>query len=305
MAILVDPENQIFSFAAGGDTGYYDQSLEGIYRSLYRTGYTVGFVHPRDFELDRHRQYGCICLPLPYWISEAIADKLQDFVREGGSLISEIWPAAYDSRENMHSLVTPGMGLADVFGCREVRTSPQATTFSAYAMWDETHTTGSGLWMELVADIGGLAAGTKVEIEMAMSFYEGQAEGLAQSPDGRAVITRHSFGRGQAILAGAPLGLSAARQKEGGQFGRLVSGLVEMAIGKHPWQAPEGCRVDVLETDDRRLALLENNLPAPAVICLEGIEKADGFLGDEPSPRNGMDGIEIEVGSDNVEAYWI
>lgn len=305
VAILLDPENQIFSFAAGGDTGYYDQSLEGVYRSLYRAGYSVGFVHPRDFETGRHRQYGCIYLPLPYWISGVVAEGVEDFVREGGSLISEIWPAAYDSRENLHSLVTPGMGLAEVFGCREVRTSPQATTFSAYAMWDEARTTGSGLWMEAVADIGQVQAGTKIEVEMAMSFYEGKTEVLAVAPDGKPVVTRHAFGHGQAILAGAPLGLSAARQKEGGQMGRLVSGLVEIAIGKPAWQVPEGCRVDVLEHEGKRLAILENRNPEPAQVCLGVIREARGFLGDEPPAHQGVHGLEVEMPPDSVEAWWI
>jgi beta-galactosidase len=303
-ALLADPENQIFCWAGTLAGDLYSRSLDGAYRALARAGYQVDFVHPSDFAAGLHQQYRCLYLPVPYWLAEPVAGALGDYVRRGGSVVSEIWPAAYDSARSLHSTVTPGMGLDQLFGCRERMTWPLTTGFDAYAMMQAAEGRGRGLAIRLSRHVGGLAAGTAIPVCVAVSEYEGEAEVLGVLPNGGAAITRMRSGEGGALLAGAPLAYSAS-QPDGGACGDLIAELVRESIGDPDVLVEGPGRADILQADTRRFLVVSNESEERAVIRLKASGQVSGFLGDEPEPRAGGGWLEFALPGRAVEGYWL
>ena len=303
-ALLADPENQIFCWAGTLAGDLYSRSLDGAYRALARAGYQVDFVHPSDFAAGLHQQYRCLYLPVPYWLAEPVAGALGDYVRRGGSVVSEIWPAAYDSARSLHSTVTPGMGLDQLFGCRERMTWPLTTGFDAYAMMQAAEGRGRGLAIRLSRHVGGLAAGTAIPVCVAVSEYEGEAEVLGVLPNGGAAITRMRSGEGGALLAGAPLAYSAS-QPDGGACGDLIAELVRESIGDPDVLVEGPGRADILQADTRRFLVVSNESEERAVIRRKASGQVSVFLGDEPGPRAGGGWLEFALPGRAVEGYWL
>ncbi|MCC6483503.1 MAG: beta-galactosidase [Armatimonadetes bacterium] len=304
VAILADPQTQVFCWAGTLSDDVYARSLRGAYDALHQRGYVVDFVHPRDFEAGVHASYSCLYLPIPYWLSPPVALALQEYVSGGGSVISELWLAAYDSQENLHSAVTPGMGLHELFAVRESLTWPQSDRFSAYAMWQIAGQEDAGMNLILKKPIGNLDEGDAVPVRLAVSEYHGQAETLARMPDGQSVVAENIFGDGRAIVAGAPLGYSAAFAPDGAAA-QLISGLVERCVGGPELQIAGPGRADLLTLDSRRFLVVSNESEESDVIRVRLSGKVKGFLGNEPLPATLEDWLEFALPSQSVEAYWI
>lgn len=304
VAILADPENQVFCWAGTLRGDLYAKSLDGAYRALYRAGYAIGFVHPSDFPKEAHRHYACIYLPIPYWISSGAAGELCDYVESGGHLISEIWPAAYDSRSNLHSTTTPGMGLDRLFGAVEHLSWPQPSTFSAYAMWKAAGYEEGGLQLVMAESIGGLPQGDKVPVQLAVSQYNTSANILARLPDGAPAIVENEFGEGVGILTGALLGFSSAHP-DGKHASALISGLVERCIGKPEVNVIGPGRADVLTSGPRRFVVVSNDLEEPAIIRAQLPGGIRGLLGNEPPPTRENEWLSFQLPGRAVEGYWL
>ena len=304
VAILNDPENQVFCWAGTLSGDIYAKSLDGAYRALYHAGYTVDFVHPRDFDTDAHRQYECIYLPIPYWLSTPVADKLAEYVESGGSVISEMWLGAYDSRDNLHSLIVPGMGLHTVFGVTERKTRPQPNNFSAYDMWRITGQAEPGIFLLMTENTGLLDRGDQVAVAVASSEYQGLAKVLAELPDGQPAVVENSFGKGKAILAGALLGYSASLDMKGAAA-KLLTGLVERCVGMPTLEVIGPGRADALSDGARTLLTVSNESIESDTIRVRVSGLPVGFLGNEPTPAVVSEWMEFSLPGRAVEAYWI
>ncbi|NLE30494.1 MAG: cellulase family glycosylhydrolase [Phycisphaerae bacterium] len=197
VAIAVVPESQIFCHVADRSAGKYAQSIKGIYRALSQAGYQVDFVR-----MDEITDYPLLYLPFPLMLEETTASALVEYVRNGGTLISEACPAQFGDG-GFTQVISPGYGLHDVFGVQAAE-GPESLDDEVPAIrWNEQD-------VDCIVHRQRLTA-TGATI-------------LAEYCDGGPAITCHTFGRGRAVLIGTYPGIAA--EWGSGESARL---LVELA----------------------------------------------------------------------------
>src|SRR5262249_43381426 len=101
--------------AAGGGTaaGAYAQSLQGAYQAFFDSNIQADFV-----SIDNIGEYPMIYLAYPEMLTKSTADKLKDYVANGGKLVSEGCPGYFGDGGTVGT-VQPNLGLDQLFGARE------------------------------------------------------------------------------------------------------------------------------------------------------------------------------------------
>jgi beta-galactosidase len=190
IAILYDR----LAYMAGGNTvgpgTTVRSSMLGAYRALYERNIAVDFVHVDDLA-SAASNYKAIYLGTPIMLPRAAASALREYVRRGGTLISEARPAWNDDRGFANPTI-PGAGLDEVFGAREqeLRTADSVTMIGASDL------------AGLLAPFAGRAIPGAVFAE-SLAPANRLARVLAHFADGSAAITDSPFGAGRAVLIGS------------------------------------------------------------------------------------------------------
>jgi beta-galactosidase GanA len=182
VAIAVIPESQIFCHVADRNADKYAQSVKGIYRALSQAGYQVDLARIEDIA-----NYPLVYLPFPLMLEEKTAATLVEYVRNGGTLISEACPAQFGNG-GFTQVTSPGYGLHEVFGIQAPE-GPESLHDNIPAI----------RWNERNIDC----------IVHRQRFNVNGASILAQYSDGGPAITLNAFGRGTAILIGTYPGIAA------------------------------------------------------------------------------------------------
>lgn len=63
-------------------------------------------------------KYKVVCMPAPYLIDEALAEKIKNYVKDGGILVSTYLTGVADENDLCHLGGVPGLGLTELFGLR-------------------------------------------------------------------------------------------------------------------------------------------------------------------------------------------
>jgi beta-galactosidase len=172
-------------------------SLEGVHRAFFEQQIPVDFVHPMDVVGDKLSQYKILFLPFPVMLSRNVAEGVQRYIRDGGTVVAEARLAWNDER-GFSSDEVPGMGLAEVFGAREKVIRPVEKP---------------EVILEPNAGLPGCAPGTRA----AATAFEEELEPLpgarvlARFADGAPAIVENSYGKGKAILVGSFLAVAFQR----------------------------------------------------------------------------------------------
>jgi beta-galactosidase len=175
-------------------------SLEGVHRAFFEEQIPVDFVHPMDVAGDKLNQYKIMFLPFPVMLSRNVAEGVQRYIRDGGTVVAEARLAWNDER-GFSSDEVPGMGLAEVFGAREKVIRPVEKP---------------EVIVEAHAGLAGCAPGTRA----AATAFEEELEPLpgarvlARFADGAPAIVENSYGKGKAILVGTFLAMAYQRQHD-------------------------------------------------------------------------------------------
>lgn len=90
---------------------YTSKNMFGAFRRM-NIGTDV-IPYSEDFS-----KYKVICLPVPYIADEKLAKKLENYVKEGGIVISTYLTAVANENDLCHLGGVPGLGLTEVFGLR-------------------------------------------------------------------------------------------------------------------------------------------------------------------------------------------
>lgn len=157
-------------------------SLSGYYRMFWEENIVTDIIH-EDYADDLPR-YKIIILPSAFAVSPKLAQKLKDYVREGGTLLSDPYFGAFDEFFRL-SYHIPGYGFEEVFGCREYDLT-QRGDVTIYA-GEESFTLSGNRHLE--------------------SFCDVAAKVLYRYEDGTPAILANRYGRGTAVLSGINLGL--------------------------------------------------------------------------------------------------
>lgn len=113
VAILFDPENVLKLWDRTGSAALHNTATEALYRYLYDSNFMIDFVHPST--LDRLSQYRAVFTPAPMGYGPEVRDALREYVRGGGTLISEAF-FGYIDGEAMARTGAPPHGFQEVFG---------------------------------------------------------------------------------------------------------------------------------------------------------------------------------------------
>jgi beta-galactosidase len=190
IAVLYDR----LAYMAGGNTvgpgTTVRNSMLGAYRAMYERNIPVDFIHVDDLR-SLASNYKAIYLGMPIMLSRAAAAALREYVKNGGTLISEARPAWNDDR-GFANVTIPGAGLDEVFGAREQQLR-----------------SGDTIVMKGAADLTGPLASLAGQTIPGLTFAESLTPSspsvrvLARFDDGSAAITESTYGSGRAVLIGS------------------------------------------------------------------------------------------------------
>jgi|GEM_PF-488396 len=173
------------------------RALRGAHLALWEAGYTVQFIEPR-FLGGTTAQYKVIVLPFLMHLPQEHADKLNEFVAQGGTLIGFAKLGHLDARGWAWN-DRPGAGLTTLFGAKETHIE----------VYREPH---SKIMLQVGPD-SSLFAG--IEAETIQGYWHRQefeladdVNVLARFVDGAPAIIQRKHGKGQAILVATHLDMA-------------------------------------------------------------------------------------------------
>jgi beta-galactosidase len=113
VGIIYAPESQVHTYALRRDTAPYAKSMQGAYQGFFDRNIQADWVH-----IDDIKDWDVLYLPYPVMLSPKTAAALKDWVKAGGTLVSEGCPAYFGG--NIHvDPVQPGSGMDELFGVKE------------------------------------------------------------------------------------------------------------------------------------------------------------------------------------------
>jgi beta-galactosidase len=190
IGILIVPEAQLFSYAQQASSDFYAHATEGAYGGFFANNVQADWIR-----LEQLDDYDLVYMPFPISLEADTAERLKQWVDQGGTLISEGCPAYFG--DNAHvGTVQPNLGLDELFGARE-----SYVEFTPDLLEDLTLSVGGqdvrgGLFMQAYTPTTGTPVGT----------YE----------DGRVAAVEHRFGQGRTLLVGTFPGYGQWRHPEHG-----------------------------------------------------------------------------------------
>jgi beta-galactosidase len=298
VAILYNPENQIFAWASTGNEKTATNSLLGVHKALYEHNINVDFIHPMEFENNVLDNYKALYIPFPYVLSESICKRLKDWVNKGGLLIGESYFAGWNLEEGHHEKVVPGYNMHEVFKARQGLVEPalknnlseiefikdmgykrkgeeifDGITKEIFKVSGGTiESIGGGtVEMEMLKDLPFIHKGDKIQgsIVKEILICEG-AEVLAKYFTGEPAITYSEYGKGKAILIGSYIGLSYFQNKNNLNGNLIASLVVEYTthLKRSEIIGEAKIRVDILTKEDEIMLILQNqeNVHVKAVV---------------------------------------
>jgi len=176
IGLVFTPESETFNYVQQGSTEFYAQSIRGAYQGFFDNNIQADFVH-----LDDIAQYPAIYLAYPVMLKSESVKKLIEYVRNGGTLISEGLPAYFGNHGKVGT-VQPNYGLDELFGAKESYVEFTPDILDNLTLEVRGSRINGRYFLQAYAVAGGTGAGTYA--------------------DGRIAAVEHTFGKGKALLIG-------------------------------------------------------------------------------------------------------
>ncbi|MBS1855174.1 MAG: beta-galactosidase [Acidobacteria bacterium] len=235
----------------GEVAGIERDSLLGVYRALFPRNVPVDYVHAGEIASGGLKGYKLVILPYPPMLPEAMAAGLAEYVRGGGALVAEA-RLGWNNERGVASERIPGMGLAQVMGCREIAVQTGERGRTAL-VWSD-------------GPVPGLAAGDRLPArwyEETLEPLNAGARVVARFAGGNAAAVMSSYGRGKTLMLGSYVS-AAYESTPSTEVERFYAGLLEWAGLAAPVTA-EGGRIEVriLERGAERVVFVFNHEGKP------------------------------------------
>jgi beta-galactosidase len=249
VAILVDLDNALLTFAMSGQEDASVDSFRGYYKALWNCDLAVDFIEAKNLN---NNGYRVIIVPWHLIGKKETCEQLRLFVEAGGTLLIETGFGTYDEHMVFNSAVPP-FGLTDVFGYRE----------------------GEVLYMEgtgqPLAKMEDLPASERIYVDGHLDFSEpvavrvkahtfltpliiGSATVIAKY-ESTPVAAMKKVGRGQVFYFGTNLGASIEAGGQGGMD--LVRAIVTHVV--RPLVTADKVRPRLLEAPNASLLMVFND----------------------------------------------
>ena len=172
-------------------TKFMYESVAGVFKALDEANITADMLRmDRGIDLKALRQYRIVYLPFQIVMRKAVADVLNDYVRDGGWLVADARTAIQDEKDVAYG-TSPGAGLDELFGV--VR--PDWTGQKA---WLDVQLTTKEDRYEFKGKYFGDQLVLKDHTTVLGTFAGTQEPALVE----------HQYGKGTAVLSAVPLGAS-------------------------------------------------------------------------------------------------
>jgi beta-galactosidase len=248
-------------------------SMLGMYRALFPTNVPVDYIHIERLHGSIAR-YKLVLVPYPLMIPRDAASELADYVRNGGTLVSEA-RLAWNNERGRASEIIPGLGLDQVTGCRE-RAVQMTPTGRTELRWTAN-------------DIAGLKEGDPLPgtlYEETLEPSGSNARVAARFANGAPAAVISTFGRGKTLTLGSYIGVSYEHQQSAAAE-RLFNGLLDWAGVTRPVTV-SGSEVEVrlLEAGGGRILVAFNHQDhaIEPVITLRDAYSGTDLMTGEPLP---------------------
>ena len=297
VAVLVDIDNALLTFAMSGKEDASTKSFAGYYKALWNSDVLVDFVEPQSLrDADKYR---VIIAPWHLIGKKDTCDHLRRFVEGGGTLLLETGFASYDEHM-VYNPIVPAFELADAFGYREQeslymrqddgRDNPKPEHLSES---DRVYVEGHLAFTEPIsATIKAHTFLTPIRLASAkvIATYE-------STP----VAATKKVGKGQVYYVGTNLGASI---EEGSQAGiELVRTIVTQAI--QPSVTSDKLRPRLIESPKGSLLIVFNDqiIDQTARVRVPSRYRTATNVYDNQSQAVSADSVEIQVPFEGVSVF--
>lgn len=243
--------------------GIERDSMLGAYRGFFPANVQVDFVHARELTAESLAGYRLVYLPYPLMLARRAAVELASYVKNGGVLVAEA-RAGWNDEAGRAAEIIPGLGLHEVFGCRE--TAVQSIPGSRTEL----------VWASDI--IPGLKPGDRLPARLYEETLEPlrpDAHVIARFADGRPAAVSATYGRGRAIALGSYVAV-ARQQQPTEAAGRFFAGLLEWAGVRPEITVDAEVEARALAGPGERLVFLFNHSdqPVSASVNVRGAARA-------------------------------
>ena len=185
VAVLMSMTARVFKYLQTKSKPYtgeldndHNYAVYGCYNALERANIAVDFITEPQILEGRLANYKAVFLPHVEIMGKKVADKLEDYVLNGGWLWADGRCAFLDEHVYIRQ-ESPGHGLVDVFGCREA---------DFVALRDES---------QIIMNNG-----SKLTPHLFLQYLEPVGGNAVAECGGHTVIVRNRYGKGTAELNG-------------------------------------------------------------------------------------------------------
>ncbi len=220
------------------DNKFAVDSVTGYYQMLWEENIITDILHEEFF--GDLTQYKLIIVPSPYAISPKLAEALKEYVKNGGTVLSDPYFGAFDKDYKLARRI-PGFGFDEIFGCK----ADELTMQDKVGLHDEEreYVLRGNIHKELYCNVTG--------------------QTLLKYADGSPAVIRNAYGKGFAIQSGVNLGLTYSNRAlvsddivsgDRGNNSSAAKDIVmriceELGIGKNICSA-EGVKVSYVRTEE-------------------------------------------------------
>ena len=297
VAVLVDIDNALLTFAMSGKEEASTKSFSGYYKALWNSDVLVDFVEPQSLRDDD--KYRVIIAPWHLIGKKDTCDHLRRFVEGGGTLLLETGFASYDEHM-VYNPVVPAFGLADAFGYREQE--------SLYMMQDDgrdnpkpehlpesdrVYVEGHLTFTEPIS--------TTIKAHTFLTPIAPASARVIATYESTPVAATKKVGKGQVYYVGTNLGASI---EEGSQAGiELVRRIVTQAI--QPSVTSEKVRPRLIESPNGSLLIVFNDqiIDQTARVRVPSRYKTAMNVYDKQSQAISAGSVEIQVPFEGVSVF--
>jgi beta-galactosidase len=291
-AIYQSSAGEIFHWCMNGDFTALRTSVEQFTHLLYERNVRVTYVNDRLVQAGLPKNIKLLILPMSYALDEATAKALIEWVIQGGTLLCQGLTGGFNLTAGRHSMVAPGLGMAEAFDLAEV--NPTATVYLHLGTEEipyrltadvcgafQRHEREGGNLLPLVMENGGTIWGRLHYTELGGK----NIEKIAGLPGRPACIGFKQVGKGTVFYIGTVIDW-AKHAADPTPLLKLLEQVLRQAHVEqecHPWSnVPVGVRIDRLKTNDGEAFTVTNKTAKPAILTVTPNRKMRGvFTGKE------------------------
>lgn len=245
----------------------YDAIVRQFHRALWDLNIAVDLLPP-DAPIDG---YALVVAPALYQLNLEQADRLRDFVQEGGALIMSFFSGVVDAQERIWLGGYPAL-LQDVFGLAVEEWQPLDEEEKNVLLCPTSDEVACGHDFCELLDLRGAEA----IVTYGRDFYAG-----------RAAVTRHRFGAGEAFYL--------ATRPDQEWLHRFFSDILKNRGVQAPIDVPSGVEVSVRQGEGNSFLFLVNHLDRSVKIDLGKWRREDLLTGDQRSGEIELEPLAVLV----------